>query len=109
MNTISVEAVEVSHLLLSPQTDHLARIVPGVPVTESKLPGHVAIPILEDQDGGLVDLDCDVPISTCGMVHVGFLSSTDTSVNVLYKSSVGESGRKPYHTTYSTLQLVGVR
>ena len=102
MNTISVEAVEVPHLFLRPQTDHLARIVPRVPVTESKLPGHVAISILEDQDGGLVDLDRHVPIPTSGMVYVGFLSSTDTSINVLYKSSVGESGRKPYHTTYCT-------
>ena len=70
MNTISVEAVEVSHLFLRPQTDHLARIVSRVPVMESELPGHVAIPILEDQNGGLVDLDRDVPIPTSSMVHV---------------------------------------
>jgi len=67
-----MDALQVSHFLLSPNFDHLARVALVVSVSESIFSRDITIAILEDQNRGLVNLDstmfsvlCPCVINVC--------------------------------------------
>lgn len=79
----SLHALQVSQLLLGPHADHLPRVARAVPSAEPELPLDVSIPILEDQDGGFVDLDRVLFLGPCvdGVVDVGLLPRREAPVD----------------------------
>ena len=88
-NTINfIPPVEVSELLLGPQTHHLARVTLAVATAEAELTSDVAVAILEYKDGCLEHLDgTATAIVVRGMVHIGFLARADASVNLFNELS----------------------
>lgn len=79
-----LEALEVPHLLFGPDLHHLARIMLGIPVSEPELPGNVAITVLEDQNGGFVDLDGTIFPTICfGVVNIGLFASANAAVDLV--------------------------
>jgi hypothetical protein len=65
------EALQVPHLLLRPHAHHLPRVVARVPAPEAVLARDVLVPVAEDEDGGLVDLEREVRAAgRARVVHV---------------------------------------
>ena len=81
-DAVGVEARQVPHLLLGPESDHLPGVVAGVAVPESEFSGHVLVPVLEDQDGRLVDLQRAVALRAGCIIHVSLLPCADAAVDL---------------------------
>ena len=76
-----IKTAQVTHLLLSPDLDHssVARLV--VTAAETVLSGNITISVLEDQNGGLVNLDGTVEWRWVWVLG-GWCSNGQSSVNV---------------------------
>ena len=82
-NARVVEPRQVPHLLLGPRPNHLPRVFPAVALPEPKLAGDVLVPVLEDENGGLVDFDGPVfALLGRAVVHVGLLAGGDAAVDL---------------------------
>mmetsp|Transcript_22409 Transcript_22409/g.37545 ORF Transcript_22409/g.37545 Transcript_22409/m.37545 type:complete len:253 (-) Transcript_22409:686-1444(-) len=105
-DAVGPETHEVSELFFGPQLDHLPGVVATVALSPTVLSRDVLVTVLEDEDGGLVDLDgkflgqlladvvwvvlavvvvvCDLEealLRRHGVVDVGLLSGGDAAVD----------------------------
>lgn len=85
---------EVPEFFLGPQLDHLPVVALVGAGLEAVLAGDVPLPVLEDKDGGLVDLDgallglgAVVGVEDCA-VDVGLLAGADGTVDLADDAAV---------------------
>ena len=81
-DSVGVQACQVPHFLLCPQTHHLSWVVAGVTMTETKLSSNVLVTVFEDQNGCLIDLDSTVTLLAGGEVDIGLLSCADAAIDL---------------------------
>merc|ERR1719233_624531 len=83
---------QISHFFLGPSLDHFPWVLSSIAFPEPELSTDVLVPVLEDQDAGLEDLDC--PALSCvittshTMIHISLLASGNASINFCDKSPV---------------------
>ena len=79
-----MQSCEISHLFFGPSSDHFPRILFAVALSESEFSSDIFIAVLENQNGGLVDLDGALVRIRLGsaVIDIGFFSGRNASVDI---------------------------